>query len=670
MLASLLLAVPISAAALPVAQDPVEEFRSQFRSALELNDKKAMDGLLRKQKTIAITEFISNADSLASGGTELGGWIEAFGESWQRVYRSAFARNYYRYLERMSGTTRKNRGEILRSYYPQLLQMHAEALTHKTEKYWIPVREDAEKVVEAMRQTGDLYYLSVLLYCQGNAYNSDLTDGDGSDDQRALEIYEEYLRAREQLALTNDADYDTVKNLAAETRAKLGIPDPSTGEVGERKVSRFVIQPLEGAEPVEAALDFAAEVKPLAVQHANDLADDHRLSWKLVGTHEVGTEGAFHGFDPPVVVRRTDFNKFVIDGGAGPSEEFKLSTKPVVVEYQRKLEGGQTVDHAMMVAGGIDRDMFHGSELNLSIGKTHSTVFYRSVGTMVGDTPYGKITLYDHDGDGRYGYPELVLAGAFGLPKETWLYRYDSVLLGKGKHSQPFSRFITDGKGAWFELKLEDHALLNKVELTPMAPKLGTLKVTMKGLKGLKLTSLVLMADTSQIRGTMIDLMLNKNGSLQVPIGRYKVQQGLARGPKGAEAVILPAAGRSMIIDLEEGKTETIELGTPFTLSVDRRLEGNKLVFEGQSLCVTGKAGERYLRLVGAPLFGTEVELKGEKAEGELRGSTAEEMMAQWPLVYLPQDLELELKKAEMPPVRLTMKKHPWFGKLDTGWLE
>ncbi|MBC8328444.1 MAG: hypothetical protein H8E31_06815, partial [Planctomycetes bacterium] len=72
----------------------------------------------------------------------------------------------------------------------------------------------------------------------------------------------------------------------------------------------------------------------------------------------------------------------------------------------------------------------------------------------------------------------------------------------------------------------------------------------------------------------------------------------------------------------------------------------------------------------GEPPFGVLVTLKGEKAEGEMRGSTADEIMKDWNLAYLPQSLELELKKAEMPPMRLVLKKHPWFGKIDSGWLE
>ncbi len=670
MLASLLLAVPISAAAVPVMQDPAEEFRTQYAAALELNDKKAIDGLLRKFKDSAITEFVSTAGDRAQNPSEsLNVWVDTFIDSWQRVHHSSFARNYDRYLQLMSETTRRNRFEIITKNYPLLITMHAEALQKKTEAAWEPVRQDSEVVVPALRQTGDQYYLAVLLYIQGNAFNSDLTDA-GGDDQRALDCYVDYMAVRENLGLTNDQDYDTVRKLAAEMRAKLGLPDPETGEVGQRKVSRFEIQPAEGADWVDVALAFGLEKKPLAVSHPNDLADDHRLSWMLAGTHEAGTEAPLHPFDPPVVVRRTAFAKFVLDGGDGPSEEFKLATKPVTVPYRRKLADGRVVDHALMLAGGIDRDMYHGAELNLSVNDGSSTVFYRSIAAMTGDTPFGKLTLYDTNGDGAYGYGELGLTGAHGMPKDTWLYRYDSVLLGKGKQAQPYSRFITDGKGGWFELQVEDHIYPGAIKLRQMAPKTGKIKISMKGLKGVKLSSLVLNAETSQIKGTMIDLMVGKGGVLEVPIGRYKFQQGLVRGSKGSEAIIVPGTGLGITIDVAEGATEVLEFGAPFTFQVDKRLEGNRLLIDGETICVTGKAGERYVRSVGAPLFGVEVELKGEKAAGELRGSTAEEVMAHWPFAYLPQSLELELKKGAMPPVRMTMKKHPWFGKIDTGWVE
>ncbi|RMH02981.1 MAG: hypothetical protein D6702_07295 [Planctomycetota bacterium] len=669
MLACLLLALPFPAPA-PTFQDPAEEFRSKFQTAVELNDQKAIDSLLRKHRDLAVTEFVSKADLAAAAGDPADiAWVDAFVEGWQRVAHSSFARKYSRFLGLMSSSTRRNRDEILRSHFPMVTRLHAEALQKKTEEAWEPVRVEGAPVAAALRTIGDDYYLAIVLYCLGNAYNSDLNE-DGGDDQKALEFYEEYLTVRQRLDLTSDKDYDTVKSLAAEMRAKLGIPDPETGKVGPRKVSRFEIQPAEGADWVEVPLAFAADPKPGAIEHPCDLADDHRLSWMLTGTHEVGTEGSVYPFEPKVVVRRIEFGKFVLDGGLGPSEPFKLTTKPVTVTFRRRLADGREADCALRVAGGIDRDMYHGAELNLSVNDVSSTMFYRSVSTMVGDSPFGRIVLYDLNVDGAYGADELKLTGAHGTPKDTWLYRYDAVLLGRNKHSQPFSRFLTDGKGGWYEFQVDDHELPSKVRLRRMAPKLGTFKVKMNGLKGVKLTSLVLVAETSQIKGTWVDLMCGRGGSLQVPIGRYTFQQGLVRGAKGAEAIILPGTGVPMTFDLEEGETVEIKLGAPFTFSIERRLEGRRLVLDGETLCVLGAAGERYVRMVGAPPFGIEVSLKGEKAEGVLRGSTAEEVMAHWPYAYLPQSLELELKKAEMPPVRLFLKKHPWFGKIDTGWME
>ncbi len=671
MLASLLLAVTLPSAAALVPQDPAEEFRNQYQQALELNDKKAIDGLLRKYKAQAVADFINNADARAAQPSDsLNRWVDSFIDSWQRTQRSSFARNYDRFLQLMNDSTRRNRAEILTKNLPIILQLHATALEQKTKDAWDPVRQECELVVPAMKQIGDQYYLAVLLYVQGNAYNGDLSEGEGSDDQRALDLYAEYLTVRDALGLTNDQEYETVEKLAGEMRAKLGVPDPETGEVGERKVSRFEIQPAEGAEWVEVPLEFEADEDLDGVAHPNDLADDHRLSWRLAGTHEVGTEVALYPYDPPVKVQRIEFGKFVVDGGAGPSEEFKLMPKPVTVPFQRKLADGRVIESAIRVAGGIDRDMYHGAELNLSVNDGSATVFYRSVATVTGDTPFGPVTLYDLDGDGAYGVAEPALVGAHGMPKETWLYRYDAVMLGKGKHSQPFSRYITDGKGAWFELKVPDMLLGDKLQLLPVAPKLGTVEVKMKGLKGVKLSSLVLAAETSQIKGTYIDVMVSKSGKLELPIGRYRFVQGLARGSKGAEALILPGVGLGLTIDVEEGTTSTIELGAPFSLTIEARVEGRKLFLDGETLCVVGNSGERYCRIVGEPLFGVEVSLKGEKAEGELRGSTAEEVMAHWPLAYMPQSLELELKGSEKPPMRMTLKKHPWFGKIDTGWVE
>lgn len=673
MLASLLLAVTLSAALVP-PQDPAEEFRAQYLAALELNDTKAIDALLRKYKAQAVTDFVTQADNRAQAPelVQLSRWVDVFIESWQRVHHSSFARNYDRYLQLLSDSARRSRGQLLRENFPLLLKMHADGLTARSEEKWRAVRVDAEHLSTAFRTLADRYYLALALYCEGNAWNSDYSDSrEGPDDRKALACYDEFLAVRDALDLSSDQEYEVIKSLAAEVRARLGIPDPATGEVGERKVSRFEILPAEGAAWVEVPLSFTVEEDPLAIEHPCDLADDHRLSWMLTGTHEPGTEARVHPFEPPVMVRRVALNRFVIDGGAGPSEEFKLSTKPVLVRFQRKTSEGAVADDALMVAGGTDRDMYHGAELNLSVNDQTATMFYRGAGALTGSTPFGPITIYDHGTDGAFGYPELALVGEHGLPAETFLYRYDAVLLGKGKHSQPYSRYLTDGKGGWFEVAREgDYAVAGAIKLIQVAPKLGQLKAVLGGVKGLRLISLVLVSETSQTRGLVVDLMSGKGGVLAVPIGRYRFQQGLLRDPKGGEALILPGTGIGLTVEVEEGATASVELGAPFTFSIARKLEGNKLILDGKTFCIVGAAGERYVRLVGEPPFGIEVELKGEKATGELRGSTAEEVMADWVLAYLPHPLELELKNAAMPPIRMTLRKHPWFGKIDTGWLE
>ena len=116
-----------------------------------------------------------------------------------------------------------------------------------------------------------------------------------------------------------------------------------------------------------------------------------------------------------------------------------------------------------------------------------------------------------------------------------------------------------------------------------------------------------------------------------------------------------------------------LDIGTPWTEGTTGRWvnQVRRPTRDGGQPRVTGKAGERYLRLVGAPLFGVEVEVKGnKKANTEFKGSNAQEMNNNFLYAYQPQDAIIPFKGDSAPPYRLTLNKHPWFGNIQTDWIE
>lgn len=651
--------------------DAAAEFRKKFADAVRFKDRKEMDQVVRKYREVAIDAFLLKAETRSTKPTaDLNQWVDNFIESWARVFRSDFARNYDRYMQLMDSSRRSTRSRILSKEFHSINNLHIRAAQTGDVSLWPQVQKEVELLAAGLEQTGDLYFSAFVYNIKGNSYNPVFNDESG-DMQKAYEAYVKVLELRDKLDLKSDKFYSDVKGQVDELRAKLGIPDPETGEKIERKIHPEEILPLEGATWSQYSLKAEPEKKPGNIRHPSDMGDLHRHSWWVASFGKVGETRELPLLVPKVSITRLSPVKFILEAGASPSEEFRLSDKPTAVEYERKHEDGTVDMHAVFLATGLEQDNFQGATLNLSGGDDGGTLFMRTVATRTAKTDFGNLVLYDLNGDGSFGYPKNLLAGAHGLPEETWLYRYDTISLGKSKYSQPFCPWISTDKGEWFQIDMEslNFAHPDSIQMMPVQPRTGTGQVTIKGLKGLRLVSAVLKSESSYTKGLLVDLMASKKGIREVPIGRYTFQQGLVRDPKkGYEAVILPPKDVPIYVEIEEGKTATLELGAPFKLVADYDVREKKVVLNGQSLHVAGKSRERYLRMVGVTLFDTEVQLKGGKGKS-FPPSLAEDINSKWALAYYPNNLEVSFG-GSFKPFRLFYKKHPWFGNLESDWIE
>jgi hypothetical protein len=154
-------------------------------------------------------------------------------------------------------------------------------------------------------------------------------------------------------------------------------------------------------------------------------------------------------------------------------------------------------------------------------------------------------------------------------------------------------------------------------------------------------------------------------GAYQLPIGRYRFIQARWRDAKnGGSVLVLPASGIPTFLDVDQTDTVKLELGAPFRFAAQVDYDGDQAVVNGRSLHVVGRSGERYLRVIGEPLFGIEASAKGAKS-AELKAPEPEDTNQDWERLYYPMDAVLETK-GDKPAVTLSLKKHPWFGKIST----
>lgn len=657
-------------------QDPakIAAFTKEMNEAMEVGDTDGITKAMRKYKEDAILLFLAKASARAvSDNPELNDWVDAFVGNWNKSFRNDFARNYDRYLQRLSSEGRRARMNLIQSDYPRINTVHIMAVVEKNpDVIWKDARENADTLVQAFQDLGDLYYEALAQNIVGNL-NNPMYHPDGADGEKSVNAYQACIDARDKLGLTNDKFYNNTYRVLQELRAKLGIEapvDPNAPPPEEPEINPEEMQPTPEMEGITAPLSTTVPKKVDSVIHSADFEVEQYESWIRMGLPKVGEQITLPDIMPPIRLLRVSGNAYQLEAGGEPTDEFRLTAKPQVITVMRSF-GDREEPYGLEVCTGTSTHIWQGVTLNLEPTDEGGPLFMRPMGAVTAETPYGDLTLIDFSGDGFFGVKELKPGAnwAEGLLPETWFLRPDAILLGKAKHSWPWSRFIADDKGQWYELAVDSHEDPRQIELKPVSPTLGQLDVTLPSLKKLKLASLLLMSDSSATKGLVIDLaaMKSSKGSYQIPIGRYRLLQGRFRESKdGGSVLLLPDPVLPTLIDIREGEIATLELGAPFHFQAGLSYDGAEAVINGRNLHIVGKSGERYLRFIGEPLFDIEASAKGVKGV-TLAAPLPEDTNKDWERLYYPMDAILTLRKAgEKPEVTLTLKKHPWFGKISS----
>jgi hypothetical protein len=655
-------------------QDAKVEFQKRFNQALKVNDRVAMDRSISKYKVKALEVFLDRAETTKWGHP----WLEEFSNSWKRVHRSEFPSIYSQYISSLDAATEERRSKAIFRLIP-LFQLNADATSSRKGEDWqklVEILEPGGLMLEFM-ELDDKYYLATCNSFLVNCYNKEYRD-EGGDLFQAFKAAESFTKLRDELQYKNDPTYSNVRKILINLRAELGIEDPDGKAERVAKESPFTIHDVEGEDWVDVPLRFFIEKKPGKIQHPSDIADSDRINWRYMGVSKEGDKAVvlpayggedvlFGGPRGQVFLSRIKANKFQIEAGADPSEEFSLALKPKLIQFDQKLSDGTTIPQALWVAGGSEADMLQGQQVNSGLNPDGGLMFFRNAAARSGKTPFGDLTLYDYDGDGSFGRLPVRVAGSVAMPSGKYYNRFDSITLGGMKIALPFSRWVTDRKGSWFELEWEPVGNLEKVRIKKVAPTLAPLTVSFKGPKGLKLVSMVLRSETSKTKGLYLDV--TGKGPHQLPIGRYQVVQGLMRGKDDVECIIQPPSDIPFTIMIEKGEENRLDFGGPFKLYADPVVADGNVGIDRESLKVVGIAGESYMMPLGAPLRGIEVQIKGGKSF-ELVDADAEAIAKDWHEAYFPVSGTAPVPKSGKVEIKLSLKKHPWFGKLSSDWIE
>jgi hypothetical protein len=666
MLISLSLLLNLAICALPQNSTRVEEFTRIVFAADEVGETKAMQKALREYKEDVILAYISRVERrLNADLPEIERWVDMFKYTWEETYNTDFAENYDRYIQRLSPKSAKVRTSLIFGGYLRVQGAHLKIISEK-EGDWKGTMDDAEFLVTTFVALGDLYYLARAHYFVGNLYNPIYYAHDDADSQKAYDAYLAARTACDRLGLRQDKFYSDLNIVIRELKDVLGEHEKEI-DVKKEKTQLETIPLREGS--VTAALtgtaEFSMESNKSKVVHASEAYDSDFYSW-LTGTIPVVGEAVQITNVKPVVslVRMTD-DECLLEAGAESSETFRLSSSGQVVTVMRKHSDGSLLPYYLEIKVGSTDSVYQGIKKNLKPYATGGTYFYRSPAVVDFDTDLAQVRLYDTNVDGQFGYEEMVDVWCVGLLPEERFWRPDAVTIGKQKHSQPFSRYVSDKKGDWYELLLDSSLSPKSLSLIPMQPVLGEIEFVVKGVKGIKPLSILLRSESVATKGLVIDLMALPKKKL-VPIGSYKFLQARYGDKNGHEALVTPDPTLPIILDvtLDPKQVAELRLGGEFKIVAPATLDGTTVDVDGSSIHLVGASGERWFRFIGAPLFETEVSVSGAKTVF-LSTPTEAEAAEEWRRYFYPMPASLELRK---PPseveLTLSFKKHPWFGNL------
>ncbi|MFT7517663.1 MAG: hypothetical protein ACI84O_001458 [Myxococcota bacterium] len=664
MLLSLSLLLNLALFAPPQNPEQVAEFTRIVFEADEVGDSKAMQAALRKYKEDAIIAFIGRVEMrLDEDLPEMEKWLSLFTELWEETYNTNFAKNYDRYIQRLSTKQRDIRSRLLQRDYPEISKLHFKIISAKSGD-WQNAVERAEQLAESFTALADLYYVALAHNIVANLYNPNYYEHEKSSSDKAFASYKAAVAARDRLGLRQDKFYTDLKVALTELESVLGNHEEKV-TANKEKATRETIPLKVDTVTATGAVAYTVESAKSKLVHASDVYDSDYYSWMRGVLPAIGESIAITKVMPMVTLVRIDNTKYRLEAGAEPSAEFKLGPQEQLVTVMRKHENDEEHPYSILFMGGSQDSVYQGIKINLEPSPKVGTYFYRSPSTRDFDTEIDTVRIYDTNVDGQFGYDEFKLAWCEGLLPDEWFWRPDAISLGKQKVSQPFSRYIFDKKGEWYEVVLDSSLNPKSLSLVPVAPILGEIKFSHKGIKKLKPLSVLIASESSATKGLVIDLMAMPKKRF-VPIGRYKFLQARFGDKEGSEVLVTPDPNKVMLFDVGDDTEEVPELfiGGDFSLVAPATLDGMSLHIEGRGLHLVGDNGERWFRFAGEPMFDVEVMIKGQKPS-VLAMPSVDEASEIWDRFFYPMAASLELAKpATEVEVTLVYKKHPWFGNL------
>ena len=670
---SLSLALTISLSFAP--QDSHQEFRDQFKKAMEINATTQMTQLVRRNQEEAVSWIIQTAEAISRGSSEeLAARMTALRKAWKSGMETGFAGKMEEYFSLIEPAILRERGK-LKGKYDDLNKRYWENMEAKEGPKFNLIGEEFKVVAENFAKIGDHYYSSQCWAFYGICFGKEMR----GDKANLYKAYEGASKCVEQRLLIELKDRFFISNRQTADHLKANGYDgvPAGGEGGEAGPGAGPGAPkapkASGAE-LSAPLVFQAVDEVGDFVRPNYFADDLYPMWNTVYMTKNGTKGKVTSLgDLSPDFYRDGANEVNVDADGDGAGEVKvpLTGNMELVQFQIG-EGEERRDWACLAIVGMEKDLYQGFEQHLGVSDFNISVYVLNAASVVGEVAGEKLQIIDDNGDGVYGSAPTQFSYG-GLTKGQMQPDMDCVRFGTSKRALPWSEYQKVGK-EWYRLVVGPKG--DEIVATPVTLQTGTMKMKFKGGK----PSWMVVKGKGKYENSYYDLLANGSKGVEVPVGSYELFCGeLRKGKKrqAAKALVLPGKDTPGY-EVQAGKTTTVELGGSFGLDFSFSMGGAGVQVDGESVVVVGERGERYerpwnCRVAPDISWRRAGAKKGNKAE-RMKLITDQYVMMEvengWSKVWFPLDCEFDVNNETAVELQLAEKKNELFGKLESDWKE
>lgn len=537
------------------------------------------------------------------------------------------------------------------------LTIFEEARTRKEPPVWQKAAGALDEVVQMAVKLGDLETASNCRYFLGLCH-------DGLSEYEAE--FSCFDKAMDEWVASGRAKGDATYAYMTSRRAELGSQgydpaqrghDKSGGAVPSGTVKRNSSTSYkEGSQWQDWTSEYKEMTAPDQFGTTSPFNSDFILLWREFtygekGVHPLGVLSQAAPFGKGLSVVHEGAHAFLRQGEDKKSDVQVtiLDNKPMLASL--KSEEKDQERYAVFLTTGGQGATWFGAKTNYQQRGCYRSGWYREA-KVLGET----VVLLDDNSSGVLGDPvaskDAVMPGG-----PDWVDD-DSIVIGK--KLMAWSDVVPIG-GKWYQLQLGD---VHGRQIRTRELDIETGQVVFKW-NGPVAPRVLVLAETRDFKGSYFDVAGGK--PVTVPVGRYEIAYGeieTGKGPQLKQAWIFK--GESKEFEVAAKATVTLDMGGPYKLDFDRKLDAKSIKVVGKSVVAKDKSGAIIGRIYDElllPDVWTRPEGTGNGTAGKPMGkadpkSSQKDSTAAW----FPGDYVIDKGKDQKLQVQLKLAKHGLLG--------